>query len=198
MDIEKSEAYQTQELSQAWDHYRHIEETRTKYLGFYGAAVAAATGFLVTILKEQNAFESIRLLTAATATACMLFAFSVVVWASVVRMGAVMNTYEHILEDSRARVHCKDHTLVSLWNVRSRLPDQVKRGIFSVHAGVEGTMLLTCWLLIVFTGVLAFFALSEPRFPFIAHLFHFVVPVAMLAMVIYAHIVGRLIGSRQT
>lgn len=185
---ETSISYQISELPQAWEQYRHIEETRTKYLAFFATVVVAATGFLVTLLKDALTVVDFRLTLAASITTAVVFAFSFVIWANIVRMGTVLAQYDVILETSRAAAHGSEHPLLRLWLVRARLPPEVQRGIFSVQSGGERIVLGTCWLLFGVQSTLAYFLFSDNCVAISPHVAVALSAIFMLVVLVYGHI----------
>lgn len=126
MDSE-SFKYHGAEIGQAWSHYRHIEETRTKYLSFFATVVLAATGFLTTVLKDASALSLVQVAMIAVFL-LLLFAFSITLWANLIRVGIVLDSYDVILERTREAVHGSASPLVKLWLVRQRFPPDVRDG----------------------------------------------------------------------
>lgn len=142
----QTEAFLLAEATQAWTHYRHLEETRTKYLAFFATVVLTSGGFLVTLLKDIDKFKP-ALLTGALALFCvLLFVFSFFIWANIVRIGFVLNAYGDIMVATRKYMLGVDSAGYRLWDIRTRIPPSVSRGAFTIQwtagAIVRGVCLL--------------------------------------------------------
>ena len=81
----QTEAYLLAEVTQAWIHYRHLEETRTKYLSFFATVILTSAGFLVTLLKDIDKFDPAQLVGSISVFCFLLFIFSFFIWANISR-----------------------------------------------------------------------------------------------------------------
>lgn len=47
------------EFHEAWEHYRHLENGRAKYLGFFFTILFAIVGFIVSIINKEGGIKEI-------------------------------------------------------------------------------------------------------------------------------------------
>jgi hypothetical protein len=153
---EQREMFLSGEVSQAWTHYRHIEETRTKYLSFFATVVLGSSGFLITVLKDLKNFDPIQLVVSLSIFVLFLFLFSFFIWANIVRMGFVLSAYDQVIQEARSRT-LSEEVALNL-NIRTKIPNFVSKGIFRVQLAASSIVLGVCVLLCageVYLGYLA-------------------------------------------
>lgn len=142
----QTESFLLAELSQAWTHYRHLEETRTKYLAFFATVILTSCGFLVTLLKDINKFDQVQLTASISIFCFLLFVFSFFIWANISRIGFVLASYETIMKETRKHMLGADSTGYRLWDIRTRIPPTVSNGIFSIQSAASAIVLSVCVL----------------------------------------------------
>ena len=157
----QTEAYLLAELPQAWIHYRHLEETRTRYLSFFATVILTSAGFLVTILKDIDKFHCVQLVGSISIFCFLLFIFSFFIWANISRIGFVLAAYEVILVETRRYVLGAESTGYRLWNIRSRIPPTVSTGVFRIQLAASSIVLTVCLLLLVAEAYMSYIVLHE-------------------------------------
>lgn len=140
---EKSDAYLLAEITQAWLHFRHMEETRTKYLSFFATVILASTGFFITLTKDIKNFESARFIALVSIFCFLLIAFSYFIWANIILIGFVLREYDVIISETRKHMLGANSSGYQLWNIRARIPPTVSSGFFRIQfaAGGKGARL---------------------------------------------------------
>lgn len=160
----QTETYLLAEITQAWTHYRHMEETRTKYLAFFATVIITSGGFLVTLLKDIDKFDPVQLVASISVFCFLLFLFSFFVWANISRIGFVLASYETILNETRKYMLGAGSAGYRLWDIRTRIPPTVSKGVFRIQSAASAIVLSVCVLLLsaeaymsytVFTGAVA-------------------------------------------
>ena len=81
------------EYQQAWDHYRHIENARTQYLGFFFTASLGGVALAAPILAANAGRLDIQLVSLGSFTA-VFEVFALFVLMSVSRFGVVLLRYD--------------------------------------------------------------------------------------------------------
>jgi hypothetical protein len=156
----QTEAYLLSEATQAWTHYRHMEETRTKYLSFFATVILTSAGFLVTILKDIDKFEPVQLIASMSVFGFLLSIFSFFIWANISRVGYILTAYEVILTETRKYMLGAQSTGFSLWNIRTRIPPTVSTGVFSIQSAARQIVFIVCLLLLSAEAYLSFLVLD--------------------------------------
>jgi len=144
----RTDAYLLAEITQAWQHYRHMEETRTKYLSFFATVILTSTGFFINLLKDINSFDPTQFITLASIFFFLLFIFSYFIWANITRIGFVLGAYEVIMSETRKHLLGVNSTGFQLWNIRARIPPAVSTGIFRIQSAASAIVLGVCMLLL--------------------------------------------------
>lgn len=152
----QSETYLLSEITQAWSHYRHLEEMRTKYLSFFATIVLTSAGFLVTLLKDITKFESTHLIGSVSVFVFLVFLFTYFIWANISRIGYVLAAYETIMTETRRLMLGSNCSAFRLWAIRDRIPPAVSSGIFRIQLAASSMVLSVCVLLFGAEGYLAF------------------------------------------
>jgi hypothetical protein len=177
------------EVSQAWTHYRHLEETRTKYLSFFAATTLTSVGFLVTLSKDATTFDQVQLALLTSVFLFFLFMFSAFVWANVLRIGYVLAAYEDILRETRRYRLAAYPAAVTLWDIRSRLPETVRGGIFSIQQAAIYMIMSVCFFIMVAQSYLSALVLAgelQSKKWFAYPLPFWLLPAIMLVALVYA------------
>lgn len=143
----QTETYLLAEMAQAWTHYRHMEETRTKYLAFFATVILTSGGFLVTLLKDIDKFDPVQLIASISAFCFLLFVFSFFIWANISRIGFVLASYETIMNETRKYMFGAASTGYRLWDIRAKIPPTVSKGIFRIQFAASAIVLSVCLLL---------------------------------------------------
>lgn len=143
-----------EQAAYAWSHYRHIEETRRNYLAFHVATILGSLVFLATLAKGLTEADHGFLAWVVTVYLTVLFGFSFLVWANVLRMGYVLDAYEDIMRETRKVLFAGDEETMQLWTVRDRLPPVVSWGIFCPQRAAIWLTLGSCVAICFAQGVL--------------------------------------------
>lgn len=95
------------EFKEAWLHYRHVENNRTKYLGFFFTIILTSIGFIVTILYNDGKFVS--------PNQPVTFGLLILVWflnvittfiyTAVFKVRFVLYHYEAVLKSTRTLIY---------------------------------------------------------------------------------------------
>ncbi len=157
---ELTEKYLLAEMAQAWSHYRHLEETRTKYLSFFATVVLTAAGFLVTLIKDAGRFDPTHFIGATSVFCLLLFGFSFFILANIARIGFVLAAYDAIIGEARQFMLGADSPACRLWSVRERIPPLVSTGIFGIQAAAIAIVQIVCLLLAGVEGYMGWLVLS--------------------------------------
>jgi hypothetical protein len=88
------------EGQQHWLHYRHIEQERNQYLGFFFTLLVAIVGFFVAVSSRAPGWP--RLAMGLTAMAAVLGLVSTLILISVRKFGAALHVYDRDIERIRA------------------------------------------------------------------------------------------------
>ncbi|WP_327001474.1 hypothetical protein OHA72_41040 [Dactylosporangium sp. NBC_01737] len=80
------------EGQQHWLHYRHIEQERNQFLGFFFTLLVAIVGFLVAISARSPTWPELAM--GLTAIAAVLGTISLLIFASVRKFGAALRVYD--------------------------------------------------------------------------------------------------------
>jgi hypothetical protein len=87
------------EGQQHWLHYRHIEQERNQFLGFFFTLLVAIVGFFVAVRSRAPSWPSLAL--GVAAMAALLGMISLLIFASVRKFGAALG--EHDRDIARIR-----------------------------------------------------------------------------------------------
>ncbi|MCD0418900.1 hypothetical protein LOC51_16950 [Rubrivivax sp. JA1024] len=137
------------EATQAWNHYRHLEETRRNYLAFHSATTLTSLGFLATIGKDIASLDVVVLSAVVSGFLVFLFVLSFFVWANLLRIGYVLQAYEEIMTETRRFALGSESPAFKLWNIRDRLPGVVRLKVFTVQNAANYLALLSCALVCI-------------------------------------------------
>jgi len=149
------------ESTQTWVHYRHMEETRTKYLSFFATVILTSSGFLVTLLKDIEKFDPLHFSVSVSFFLLLLFLFSYFIWANIVRISFVLSAYEIIMSEIRAFMLVRGSTAFNLWNVREKVPQEVSKGIFRISSAASTIVLGICVSLLFGEAYISFLVLTR-------------------------------------
>ncbi len=189
----QTEAYLLAEIAQAWSHYRHLEETRTKYLAFFATVILTSGGFLVTLLKDLDKFDQVQLIASISAFCFLLFVFSFFIWANISRIGFVLKSYETVMNETRKYMLGADSAGYRLWDIRTRIPPSVSTGIFGIQSAASDIVFSVCVMLFVAQAYMSYivFAGKAPAPLWLAY------ALAGMAILIAALVVHALMRIRK-
>jgi hypothetical protein len=156
----QTQTYLLAEITQAWTHYRHLEETRTKYLSFFATVILTSSGFLVTLLKDIDKFDPAQFIASLSIFGFLLFIFSFFIWANISRIGFVLTAYEVITSETRKYMLGAGSTGYNLWNIRTRIPPTVSKGVFRIQSAASAIVLSVCLLLLSAEGYMSYLVLN--------------------------------------
>jgi hypothetical protein len=88
------------EGQQHWLHYRHIEQERNQFLGFFFTLLVAIVGFFVAVSARAPGWP--RLAVGLSAMAAVLGVISLLIFASVRKFGAALREYDRDIARIRA------------------------------------------------------------------------------------------------
>lgn len=88
------------EGQQHWLHYRHIEQERNQFLGFFFTLLVAIVGFFVAISSRIPAWPTVAI--GLTSMAAVFGLISLLILASVRKFGAALRAYDRDIERIRA------------------------------------------------------------------------------------------------
>jgi len=136
------------ELVQTWNHYRHLEESRAKYLNFFYTLMAASVGFTLTQIRLGVQENPTPLLIATTsAFILILFLVFLLLLTSVVRIGYVLGAYEAVMKGTHEYFFRFDSSALELWAIREYIPSAVCKGIFSIQTSSTYLLVGVCSIL---------------------------------------------------
>jgi hypothetical protein len=87
------------EGQQHWLHYRHIEQERNQFLGFFFTLLVAIVGFFVAVSSRLPSWPVVAL--GLTCMAAVFGLISVLIFASVRKFGAALHAYDRDIERIR-------------------------------------------------------------------------------------------------
>jgi hypothetical protein len=89
------------EWEQAWNHYRHLETTRTQYLGFFFTVLIASIGLAVGLLKDVKHSDLPAVLFGLFVLAEVVFLITLGLYTAIKKMGYVLKRYHIIIRSVR-------------------------------------------------------------------------------------------------
>jgi hypothetical protein len=88
------------EGQQHWLHYRHIEQERNQFLGFFFTLLVAVVGFFVAISARATSWPALAM--GLTAMAAVVGMINLLIFISVRKFGAALHVYDRDVERIRA------------------------------------------------------------------------------------------------
>lgn len=85
---------------QHWLHYRHIEQERNQFLGFFFTLLVAIVGFFVAVSARSSSWPTLAM--GLAAMAAVLGMISLLIFVSVRKFGAALHVYDRDIERIRA------------------------------------------------------------------------------------------------
>lgn len=121
-----------EQYRQSWEHYRHLENSRSQYMNFFFTALFASFGVYAAFINiEQWNFDGKEL----SVGVLLLFLFSVFtlyIYINIVRTGWVLDGYSKVMKDIKTKLFNNNPDYVNI-SVRNYLPKESKYKIFSVQ-----------------------------------------------------------------
>ncbi len=154
-----SEQLLLREFDETWAHYRHLESTRSQYLGFFFTVTLAAIGAGIPAARSDA--------TAHGGTLLLILVFLVVygelarfLYVSIVKMGAVLALYDLRRDQVRTELHLDPSKL----SVRTLPSAALGSQLFSVQRSAETVLQFAQVLTVVVEIVVAvrLFTLDSP------------------------------------
>ena len=158
---EKGETLLKQELDQAWNHYRHLEDIRTKYLNFFFTIFLASIGFVLTLFKDVASSVSLDLVWGISIFFLILYFISQIIFASIVRIGYVLAVYDNVMKNTRIHFHGLGSQALEIWDIRSQIPQAVNRGIFSIQKSSQILVITLSSTLIIAELYISYYLSSQ-------------------------------------
>lgn len=185
----KAASLMIREFDQAWQHYRHIETTRNQYLGFFFTAILASLGLLASILDDVSAVTEPMKALSSLAIGWVLFVLSYFLFTSVLKMGAVLEGYEHIMGTAREyfyEVADKDETpYISRISIRENGGPLFRRRLFGAQTSVETIFRGSCYALSVGVAIAAMNIINVTTQGVLYRLVAGGLPVTMILALVY-------------
>jgi hypothetical protein len=131
-----------QEFSEAWSHYRHIENARSAYFAFAVTAIGGVLAFVASLIKGGSDMdEHYAVLVAALLLLDFLLAF---IYATARKQRAVLWHYENVMLEVRRLAYGESFSeLDRLINVRRHVDPIVHSAAFSAQRAMETALVLT-------------------------------------------------------
>ncbi len=134
-----------EEFHQAWEHYRHLENARTKYMNFFFTALFAIIGLYSAIIKiDQFKLEEIDLLIGFFLI-IVFSVFTLYVLINVTRIGWIITGYSGVMNQLRINMY-GEKSIPEKISVRDYLPFESSHKIYSIQYSAE-TLLKSSLLL---------------------------------------------------
>jgi hypothetical protein len=130
------------ELDQAWAHYRHLEETRTKYLNFFFTILLGSAAFWGTVLRREN-LEPNAVIFGFYVYAFFLFVVIAVIYAAINKIGVTRDQYEGIMHTTHECLFRANEGAVGLYKITEKHPG-MKIKMYSVQLSAEWLSLVCC------------------------------------------------------
>lgn len=145
---EHSQEVLLSEYSQAWEHYRHLENTRIRYMNFFFTALFAIIGLYSTLLDlRQTDIGELQIILGIVLLQIFIL-FSLFIFINITRIGRVLNGYNGV--KGRLRQLLFDNSFVPEGiSVHDYLGKRYSFKIFSVQTSSRVMLILS----ILFTNV---------------------------------------------
>jgi ABC-type multidrug transport system fused ATPase/permease subunit len=143
-----------EEYHQTWEHYRHLENARTKYMNFFFTALFAVFGLYTALIKidkfEIHEFE----LVIGIILLYIFSAFTLYVFINITRIGWVLTGYDNVMKELRKLLH-DNEILSQKISVRDYLPRESKYKVYSIQYSAEtllkiSMMLMNLFIIVIF------------------------------------------------
>lgn len=176
----------TSEAAHAWNHYRHMEETRRNYLAFQMVTTLTALGFLAGFVKDASSADRFLLSVAFTLFLIFLFFFSFLIWANILRIGYILHAYSDILRKSREHTLADNDEMRALWQIRNRIPTCISGGIFAIQHSANYLTMASCIAILIAQICVSVLVYFMPHVDSIHKFLMCLPPIAMAGALFYA------------
>jgi len=175
------------EYSQAWQHYRHLEDARTKYMNFFFTALFAIIGLYSALLNLKVEIGELQTIIGIVLI-LMFMMFTLYIYINITRIGKVLKGYNKVKGTLRELLFDETGTPKGI-SVGEHLSKRKKKKIFSVQSSAQMMLILS----LLFTNIFAFISLlnnwGELKFNYLLTLiFIFLVVLAFEVIVILRNI----------
>ncbi|MDY0279166.1 MAG: hypothetical protein RBR35_01235 [Salinivirgaceae bacterium] len=117
---------------QAWEHYRHIENSRSQYMNFFFTALFAFSGVILAFNNIEKIDFKGKEISYGVLLLYLFNVFTLYIYINIVRIGWVLDGYTKVMNDIKAKLFNNNSDYVNI-SVRNYLPKESKYKIFSVH-----------------------------------------------------------------
>lgn len=143
-----ADALLQQEFSEAWAHYRHLEASRSKYLGFFFTVLIATSGFVLTIFKDFGDSQEPWVYFGLISLVWIVSILSFFIFTTIKKSGFVLKHYEDVMKEVRHLSYDQAIHIDALMNVREKNHPVMKMALFSTQQTAEiiplGTTIILC------------------------------------------------------
>lgn len=130
-----------QEFKEAWVHYRHVETTRSAYLGFFFTVTFGVLSFVTSILAKDSAKENV--LFAVLILGWVLNLTTTCIYGAIHKCGVVLAHYETIMNRVRKIVYGGAYSeMHALLYVRESPNPVMRLPFFSVQKTAERILVI--------------------------------------------------------
>lgn len=126
-----------EEFKEAWSHYRHLELSRSRYLGFFFTITIASLGLIVTFFKDFQTQEGPWLYFGILSLLWVVNVLSLFIFCSIKKIGFVLRHYESVMEKVRGLTYENSNAISQhLW-VRNKSHPVMTMRFFSAQGTSE-------------------------------------------------------------
>ena len=140
------------EYNEVWQHYRHLENARTKYMNFFFTALFAVFSFFTALIRLDKFETSNQELTLWMILLYIFSAFTLYIFINIVKIGWVLDGYNRIQREIRQLF--LDTKTINKISVTNYLPKNSKK-IFRLQYSAE-LFLKICLLVLNFIIIISF------------------------------------------
>lgn len=144
------------EYSQAWEHYRHLENSRTRYMNFFFTALFAIIGLYSTLLNLKKIEIGELQIILGIALLQIFILFSLFIFINITRIGRVLQGYNGVKNRIREMLFEKSGVPDGI-SVHNYLGKKFKYKIFSVQTSSKTMLALS----ILFTNVFSIISFNS-------------------------------------
>jgi|GEM_PF-5377526 len=192
-----NEAYSSNDLllkefDQAWNHYRHIEDQRSKTMNYFYTIVLGITVLFVNYFKDKNLQLSYVACIGISMLLLLVFIYTFFAYTSVRKASKVLNHYENVMEIIR-KLYYKDERSLKLLYVRKTLRKSKISKLFSVQSTSESTLLGTMLVILIIEILIYmfFFQITNSSTQLKNFLFLNFIIIAMIFVIIIHDLFGK-------
>ena len=147
------------EFQEAWSHYRHIEESRSQYLGFFFIVMLSSIGFLISLSQNLDLMTSSWSVFGILILFWLLYILTFFMFVSVRKMGVVKKHYEDVIARIREHFYIDEPDLNKILNIRDKKHQVMQSSLFSVQTSAEYILIGSC-IILTLIEVIGFFILA--------------------------------------